>query len=69
VWVAASEVVAVVWVLNPALAVVSEGVVAGIAAVVKCDVVLATGGSGHEMGGLGLGWAVVDGPGKECHHF
>jgi hypothetical protein len=56
-------------VLNPALAVVSEGVVAGVAAVVKRDVVLAMGGSGHETGGLGLGWAVVDGPGKECRRF
>jgi hypothetical protein len=58
-----------VWVLESALAVILEGVVAGVAAVVERDVVLAMGGSGHEMGGLVLGWAVVDGPGKECCHF
>jgi hypothetical protein len=58
-----------VWVLESALAVVLEGVVAGVAAVVERDAVLATGGSGHETGGLGLSWAVVDGPGKECHRF
>jgi hypothetical protein len=42
-WLAISEVVIVVWVLDTTLAVISEGVVAGVAAVVDCDVAAARG--------------------------
>jgi hypothetical protein len=54
VWAAASEVSEVVWVLDKALAVVSEVVVADIAAVVGSNVAVATGGSGCETRGWGL---------------
>jgi hypothetical protein len=69
VWVAGSEVVAVVWVLDPALAVVSGELVAGAAAVVDCDMAVAIGSSGCEMKGLGPGWGVVGSAGSECRCF
>jgi hypothetical protein len=51
-WLAVSEVVVVVWVLDTALDVVSEVVVAGNAGVGGCDVAVARGVSGHN----GRGW-------------
>jgi hypothetical protein len=59
-WVAISVVVMVVWVLDPALAVVSGGLIAGVATVVDCDVAVATGGSGCEWRGCGLGFGAVE---------
>jgi hypothetical protein len=58
-WLAVSAVVFVVWVLDAALAVVSEGVVAGVAAVVDCDVAAERGGSGCEESGWGLDCGAV----------
>jgi hypothetical protein len=49
----------VVWVLAVAQTVVPGVVLAGVAAVVGGDVAFATGGSGFERGGWGLGWSVV----------
>jgi hypothetical protein len=54
VWTAVSEVSEVVWVLDEALAVVSEVAVAGIAAVVGSDVAVAKGGSGCGTRGWGV---------------
>jgi hypothetical protein len=50
---AVSGVVFVVWVLDAALAVVSEEVVAGFAAIVDCDVVAERGGLGCKERGWG----------------
>jgi hypothetical protein len=58
-----------VWVLESALGAVSEVVVAAVTATVGGDMAAAQGGSRCGMGGWGLGWAAVDGPGKECRHF
>ena len=69
VWTAASEVSEVVWVLDEALAVVSEGAMAGIAAVVGSDVAVATGGSGCGTRGWGLCRGGMDWLGSMCHHF
>jgi hypothetical protein len=52
-WLAVSEVVPVAWVLGTALVVVSEGVVAGVAAVVDCDMAAEWGGSWCEERGWG----------------
>jgi hypothetical protein len=65
VWVAASEVSEVVWVLDKALAVVSEVVVADIAAVVGSNVAVATGGSGCKT----RGWGLCNQLDSVCRHF
>ena len=59
-WLAIFEVVFVIWVLDAALAVVSEWVVAGVAAIVDCDVAAEQAGSGCRERGWGLDCGAVD---------
>ena len=68
-WVAFSEVVIAVWVLDTALLAVSGVATAGVAAVVGSDVAVVTGGSWCLIKGQGLGWGAMGWPGSECHRF
>jgi hypothetical protein len=68
-WLAASEVVAAVWVLAAALVVVPEVVAARVAAVVGSDVAAEQRASGLERGGCGVCRGGVDRPGGVCHRF
>jgi hypothetical protein len=60
-------VVVVYFVLNATLAVNSEGVVAEVAAIVNCDMVVVMASSGLETGGLGRWWSAGDHPRSPCH--
>jgi hypothetical protein len=57
---------AVVWVLDEAIAVVSEAVAAAVTAVVGGDVAVGTGGSGCERRGWEACWGAIALPGSEC---
>ena len=67
-WLAVSEVQAAVWVLDEALAVISELAVVDAAVVVGGDVAVATGGSGCKRRGWRLGCGGVGWSGGWCRH-